>query len=102
MGGPPGYRFVHNLLNKPLTSILNCKILKTKEIICKIFKTLESWFSWRETLFSVLTVLRYEMDRNLLSGYTCPSAPTINSNCEENTMRLQRLVSTTLLGFLFA
>ena len=23
-----------------------CKILKTKEIICKIFKTLELWFLW--------------------------------------------------------
>jgi hypothetical protein len=24
-----------------------CRILKTKEIICKIFKTLELWFLWR-------------------------------------------------------
>src|ERR1017187_8430935 len=41
---PPGYRFVHNLPNKSLASYRFCRILKTKEIICKIFKTLELWF----------------------------------------------------------
>src|ERR1035437_4011596 len=43
---PPGYRFVHNLPNKPLTDWRVCKILKTNRIICKIFKTLELWFLW--------------------------------------------------------
>ncbi len=43
---PPGYRFVHNLPNKPLTGYRICRILKTKEIICKIFKTLELWSLW--------------------------------------------------------
>jgi hypothetical protein len=41
MAYPPGYRFVHDLPNKPLTGYLICKIFKTKEMICKIFKTLE-------------------------------------------------------------
>jgi hypothetical protein len=43
---PPGYRFVHNLPNKPLTGYQICKILKGNEMICKIFKTLELWFLW--------------------------------------------------------
>ncbi len=43
---PPGYRFVHDLPNKPLTGYQICKILKAKEMICKIFKTLELWFLW--------------------------------------------------------
>jgi hypothetical protein len=38
-GVPPRYRSVHNLPNKLLTSQPNFKILKTKEIVCKIFKT---------------------------------------------------------------
>jgi hypothetical protein len=37
---------VHNLPNKPLTSRAIFKILKTKEIVCKILKTLELWFLW--------------------------------------------------------
>src|ERR1035437_4355804 len=41
--GPPGYRFLHNLPNKPLTGNLICKILKAKEMFCKIFKTMELW-----------------------------------------------------------
>jgi hypothetical protein len=36
---------VHNLPNKPLTEVSICKILKAKEMICKIFKTLELWFT---------------------------------------------------------
>jgi hypothetical protein len=43
---PPGYRFVHNLPNKPLTGYRICRILKTKEIVYKIFKTLELWLLW--------------------------------------------------------
>src|ERR1019366_5569818 len=43
---PPGYRFVHNLPNKPLTGYRFCRILKTKEIVFKIFKTLELWSVW--------------------------------------------------------
>src|ERR1035441_2542160 len=46
---PPGYRFVHNLPNKPLTVYQFCRILKTKEIVCKIFKTLELWLLWLST-----------------------------------------------------
>ena len=46
MGAPPGYRFVHDLPNKPLTGYTICRILKTKEIICKILETLELWFLW--------------------------------------------------------
>jgi hypothetical protein len=37
---------MHNLPNKPLTGHSICRILKTKEIISKIFKTLELWFLW--------------------------------------------------------
>jgi hypothetical protein len=40
---PPGYRFLHNLPNKPLTGHSICKILTTKDIISKIFKTLGLW-----------------------------------------------------------
>jgi len=43
---PPGYRFLHDLPNKPLTSRAISKILETKELVCKIFKTLELWFVW--------------------------------------------------------
>src|SRR6266702_8805692 len=43
---PPEYRFMHNLPNKPLSSRLICKILKTNRIIRKIFKTLELWSLW--------------------------------------------------------
>src|ERR1035437_2909462 len=43
---PRGYRFVHNLPNKRLSGGVICKILIAKEIICKIFKTLELWFLW--------------------------------------------------------
>ena len=46
IGGPPGYRFMHNLPNKPLIGYRICRILKTKEIIFKIFKTLELWLPW--------------------------------------------------------
>ena len=42
----PRYRLMHNLPNKPLTSHRICRILKTKEIICKIFKTLKLRFLW--------------------------------------------------------
>jgi hypothetical protein len=48
---PPPYRFVHNLPNKPLTGCSICRILKTKEIVCKIFKMLELWSLW--SLFMV-------------------------------------------------
>jgi hypothetical protein len=44
MGYSPGYRFVHNLPNKPLTGYSICRILKTKDLVYKIFKTLELWF----------------------------------------------------------
>jgi hypothetical protein len=43
---PPRIEILHNLPNKPLRSRPICIILKTKEIICKIFKTLELWFLW--------------------------------------------------------
>ena len=46
-GTPPGYRFMHNLPNKPLTGHTICKILITKETICKIFKTQQLSFLWR-------------------------------------------------------
>jgi hypothetical protein len=46
MGYSPGYRFVHNLPNKPLTGYSICRILKTKDLVYKIFKTLELWFLW--------------------------------------------------------
>src|ERR1039457_1409779 len=46
MAHPPGYQFVHNLPNKPLTGYRICKILKAMEMICKIFKTLELWLLW--------------------------------------------------------
>src|ERR1035437_2237432 len=68
----PPYRFLHDLLNKPLTVKLFCRILKTKEIICKIFKTLELWFALElsedtslrladsvSTLVSILSAGRY-------------------------------------------
>src|ERR1700679_1348532 len=42
----PPISILHNLINKPLTGWRFCRILKTKEIICKIFKTLELWFLW--------------------------------------------------------
>jgi len=43
---PLGYRFLHDLPNKPLTGRSICKILETKEIILKIFKTLELRSLW--------------------------------------------------------
>ena len=45
-GVPPGYRFVHDPPNKPLTGASDCMILKTNEIVCRIFKTLELWILW--------------------------------------------------------
>jgi hypothetical protein len=36
-GYPPGYRFLHDLPNKPLSSQLFCRILETKDLVCKIF-----------------------------------------------------------------
>jgi hypothetical protein len=43
---PPRYRFAHNPTNKLLTRTMICKILKTKTIIFKIFKTLGLWSLW--------------------------------------------------------
>ena len=39
---PPGYRFVHNLPNKPLSGY----DLENKRDAAKINKTLELWFLW--------------------------------------------------------
>src|ERR1035441_7744460 len=46
MGVPPLSIFCIIFQTKHLPADRFCKILKTKEIICKIFKTLELWFLW--------------------------------------------------------
>ncbi len=37
---------LHNIPNKTLTGYRAHKVLKAKEMICKIFKTLKLWFLW--------------------------------------------------------
>jgi hypothetical protein len=55
---PPGVSILHDLPNKPLTGCSIYRILKTKDLICKIFKTLELWLLWSLFLLKGDTSLR--------------------------------------------
>jgi hypothetical protein len=43
---PLGIGFLYDLPNKPVTRRAIFKVLKTKEIVCKVLKKLELWFLW--------------------------------------------------------